>query len=115
MSELEQFTPPVNRGWSAGAVRTVPAVSAADDRVAFAHLEHDVAPVVVPGEETKEGDTATATAGNGEENESGSGSGSDSGGVKPTRDQFWVYGGVSGVEGKRYPLQDLWCCDFVVV
>jgi len=60
-----------------------------------------------------------------------------------TRDQLWVFGGVSGVEGERYdfhprpchshaarvssplsvmfvgvrrvPLGDLWVCDFVVV
>ena len=36
----ELFPVPVNRGWGACAVRTVPAVSAADDVVAFGHLDH---------------------------------------------------------------------------
>ena len=33
----------------------------------------------------------------------------------PTRDQLWIYGGVSGVGGERHPLDDLWSCDFLVM
>jgi len=44
VSPHKLFPVPVNRGWSAAAVRTVPAVSEADDVIAFGHLAHEDQP-----------------------------------------------------------------------